>query len=76
MRLTKDTVVLYRHLARQNYINTPANMVWADGMPIAEADFTAAMQLKAALSVFASLGIIGSDIELELSESFVEIFDE
>lgn len=72
--LTPKTVALYRDLARRNFINTPANLVWPDCRPLTEGDFVGSMQLKAALSVLQSMGLIDKSVCAELNEPFVEDF--
>ena len=72
--LTPQTVALFRDLARRNYINTPANLVWDNGRLLTEGDFVGSMQLRAALSVFQSMGLIDKSVCAELNEPFVEDF--
>lgn len=76
MKLTKEDVGLYRHLARKNFIETSSSVVWHDGMPVSEGDFVAIAQLRAALATLGAMNLVSSDTVLELSEPFVEIFDE
>ena len=74
MNLTRKNVQLYESIARQSYIDTPANAEYADGTPATDKDFRAIVQMRAALAVFKQMGIVSSDVSLDTREPFVEDF--
>lgn len=76
MNITRKHVQLFEAIARNSYIDTPANREYSDGTPATDKDFRAIMCMKAALSVFKNMGVVAEDVTLDLKDPFVEDFSE
>lgn len=66
MKITRKDVQLFESLGRSNFVDTPANMEYADGTPATDRDFRAIVTLRAALSTFQTMGLVGKDVTLDL----------
>ncbi len=66
MNLTRKDVQLFETVGRTNFIDTPANMEYHDGSPATDKDFRAIMSLRAALTVFQTMGLVDPNLKLEL----------
>lgn len=66
MNITRADVQLFETLGRNGFIDTPANMEFADGTPATDRDFRAVVTLRAALSVFQKMGLVDPAITLDL----------
>lgn len=74
MKITRKEVQLFQHIGKTLFIDTPANLEYSDGTPATDQDFRAIVTLRAALSVFQTMGIVQEDVKIELKEPFEEDF--
>lgn len=72
MIVTRKQLQLFEHLAKHAFIDTPANLQFADDTPLTGPEFRQFVMLRAALSVLKSMDmdIADSGITLELTEPF------
>lgn len=70
MKITRQHVQLFESIGRESFINTPANMEFADGTPATDRDFRAIVTLRSALSVFQNMGLVDPNVTLDLREPF------
>lgn len=70
MIVTRKQLQLFEHLAKFGFIDTPANLQFADDSPLTGPEFRLYVMLKAALSTLKSMDsdLADQPITLELSE--------
>ena len=66
MNITRKEVQLFEVIAKSNFVDTAANMEYADGTPATDRDFRAIMTMRAALSVLQTMGLVDKNITLDL----------
>lgn len=71
MNITRKDVHLFEVLGKNNIVDTAANMEYADGSPATDRDFRAIMTLRAALSVFQTMGLVDKTVTLDLKTPYV-----
>ena len=71
MKLERKHVQLFQEVGRNSFIHTPANMEYNDGTEATDKDFVAIVSLRAALSVFKTMGLVKDEtVTLDLREPF------
>lgn len=70
MIVTRKQLQLFEILARNGYIDTPANLQFQDDSPLTEKEFRHFVLLRAALSVLQSEGLADALAKFELTEPY------
>lgn len=69
MIITRKQLQLFEHLAKHAFIDTPANLQFADDTPLTGPEFRQFVMLRAALSVLKSIGVVTDNaVTIELTE--------
>jgi hypothetical protein len=70
MKIERKHIHLFETLGRNSFIDTPANMEFADGTPATDKDFRVLASLRAALAVFKTMGVVAEDVTIDLREPY------
>jgi hypothetical protein len=70
MIITRKQLQLFEHLAKHAFIDTPANLQFADDTPLTPPEFRQFVMLRAALSVLKSMDAANHEVTIDLVEPF------
>lgn len=70
MIITRKELMLFELLAKNGFIDTPANLQFADDSPLTGQEFRQFVTLRAALSVLQSINAADPNFTLELTQPY------